>query len=1241
MDMSQDEKLIVEERLAKPSAITPTLFVGIGGCGSKLICRVARHLRRRHDYREVYKDLNKFVIIDTNINDLELNREIVDDGLLISNFEKAEYTNLASGRSFLEPDSYFTQWVPHDYRFRAGDTAGAGQIRIESRLGSYYQIKHSDFVMRFRAILDELKAHEHGYRRLDTAEIRIVLCYSIAGGTGSGVHLPLAYLLRDLAKEVGKPSLLGVAILPSVFDEKVRANLDGTNANGYAALKETEHLMKLGSPESRYYQADGLVLHYNPGDDSKRRVYDKPFEFLYLIDRPERFSVDNVVDAAADGLYLQLFSPIFGEQAGDYDNYTQHQRFLVPHDFEAKGIQGFTTFYGTFGAAVLHVPTDGLIEYCARASALSLLRQSFLRDIPSGSLYDRLRIDDGGTFFQVRPNEREKEVPELEEHEFYQRTSMERDRLDNELFEKRVRLLAYCELVGRREGMFSEIFRHGHRLGVTPSKDGSVVFSETEYEELDQVRRDREMMQFETHRSGFSICEHILDNLTAAEPGGQPRILDEVARQLKRSADRIGVRSEGKGLLNKKVSYATLWQDVKNGIGQLVGSGTSLLDSGVNEIEGFDSMLNLEFLTKGAKKVNLLAKRYAVLRILKAIQVPISDPPKPKFGKAPEDRQIDADEAQQDEELRRLRSSAVDDAMVEIRMHFDTQLKSLVKMLNQFVDNQRAMQGDFPRFEKMESERLQRLRDAGSEMASRYVLDSEAYQTENGRRLWDFYYWHNWSNLLELGDERVQELITMSTVDSSGSGISTPLNNLYLELIKYSESELSEKIDGKPTAKEEADRNGLTLFQALEQEVLYRALYNSNRDELEKHGEQAIRRVLARYDAQSKDTDNLFDQSVHQDYLRDKIKRVVAEKASLLNYYDESRDQHGGVRPDHVAIAVIDESLRNTILGEILEGAARELSWVTQKNPKEIVFYRSVLNVPLYVFPRMDTMKEHYYAFKTMAKRSKVLHIDRNWENTLSDLDPDDAVARHRRELMRAEIVNFAALWTTEDPRDPKNPHYLYRREGNYRLRDPLPRMEKDDDGNERIKLVNGLPDYGSSLLGGSLSEAIASLPEVLEAQPIKHGIYQNFLNGVRLGLAPRVLLKVVALPFSWRSNRDELRTNYGPNPEPEQVLRLQDFTAAYEGLRDAIEAMLSRLRERQKERETLQDDFDMGGLGLDDAQITLNLADSIKILSDFSRDWQAMLDPTIGQKPRGFEDLFRPISEEELKKELDKVRGS
>ncbi|HET9769101.1 MAG TPA: tubulin-like doman-containing protein, partial [Thermoanaerobaculia bacterium] len=266
MAKQRQQKVVIEEMLTKPSAVCPTLFVGLGGAGCRLVNRVARHLRRRPDYEERYRALVKFALVDTNVNDLESYREVADRTFLISDFEKEEYADLASGKLFLEADPYFTQWVPQNYRFRAGDTAGAGQIRIESRLGVFYQMKHKDFVPKFRRLLEDLKSHELGHRRLDSQEIRIVVCYSVAGGTGSGCHLPIAYLLRDLAMELGKPRLIGVAVLPAVFEDKTGINRDGTFANAYAALKETEHLMKLGAPESRFFPEAGIPFHYDPSD---------------------------------------------------------------------------------------------------------------------------------------------------------------------------------------------------------------------------------------------------------------------------------------------------------------------------------------------------------------------------------------------------------------------------------------------------------------------------------------------------------------------------------------------------------------------------------------------------------------------------------------------------------------------------------------------------------------------------------------------------------------------------------------------------------------------------------------------------------------------------------------------------------------------------------------------------------------------------------------------------------------
>jgi hypothetical protein len=124
--MADETELVVKGRLVSPSKVTPTLFVGLGGCGLKMVARVKKHLKARPDYEQRFRDLTKFVAVDTNIDDLQKVRDIMDEAILLSDFEKQDYARMANGEQFLEPDEYFTQWVPKDYRFRVGDVAGAG-----------------------------------------------------------------------------------------------------------------------------------------------------------------------------------------------------------------------------------------------------------------------------------------------------------------------------------------------------------------------------------------------------------------------------------------------------------------------------------------------------------------------------------------------------------------------------------------------------------------------------------------------------------------------------------------------------------------------------------------------------------------------------------------------------------------------------------------------------------------------------------------------------------------------------------------------------------------------------------------------------------------------------------------------------------------------------------------------------------------------------------------------------------
>ncbi|MEM7482192.1 MAG: tubulin-like doman-containing protein [Acidobacteriota bacterium] len=1224
--MTRDRKLIVDEMLTTPSGVSPMLFVGLGGAGCRMVKRVADHLRRRPDFRERFSDLVKFAMVDTNVNDLESYRDVADATFLISDFEKEEYANLASGKKFLEADEYFTQWVPSDYRFRSGDTAGAGQIRIEARLGVYYQMKHKDFAPRFRNLLEQLKSHEHGHRRLDSDEIRIVLCYSIAGGTGSGCHLPVSYMLREQASELGRATMIGVAVLPAVFEDKVGVNKDGTFANGYAALKETEHLMKLGAPDSPFFPADGEAFHYNPANPSKVRVYERPFDFLYLIDKPESFSVPEPVDAAADGLYLQFFSPLYGAQLSDYDNYTQYQRFLVPDDFEERGIAGFSTFYGSFGCAVLLVPVPGLIEYCSQAAALSLIRASFMGEIPPDATYSPLR-QDRARFDEVTKNDdedaqiyRASEIPD-------QPQKTDRNRLYDRLFSKHVRLLAACEYRENKAGRFQGIFRHGHYLGSEPKLDGTVSFDPEIHG--DAMRQEQQLVE---GRLSASIGGIVLP-LLAGMPGDDPTLLDR-AHQAIKGHNPAPVRTPIKVVELKR--RATSWRD------ELRREGLRRLRDGFSEgtvrMPGMERLVNLEFLRSDAAEVDLIAKRYAVLSLLERVN----------FDQAPDDERVSNFDVQEkkpsakikpdDELIEHVLSQARDLAFHDVRREFLSQLGELREALQGYADEMREMERGSINLEREYSRLLERLQTQGEDSANQYVLDAEALQGEDNRRFWDFYFEDKIADLPELSltNDRVQQILSDTVVDLSQrrgrSTSTTRLEQLFTALRHYAHEVLVKRIGGDPHSPDRELRDGLTLSDALELEIIYRALYRSHSETIKGEGERRIRQVLAEYRALPEEKQIDFGDLKHQEYLRDKIKRVVKEKASILCVYDQGQDQHGGVRPDHVFLAAIDENFKNSNIERALRNAnIADLDWVSSDwhNAKEIVFYRSVLNVPLYAFGRLDVMKHHYDTFRRQARRSKALHIDKNWEGTaLSDLDPNVLKEQHRQVLVRDQIINFTALLCTEHPRLKEGANCLIRRRGRYLLLDPdLESLPEDHQA-------------GYHELGDTLARAIEKLPKVLNAERVNFSEYRDSLHGIRNGMAPELLGAISHLPFEWRLEYEDLSNHYGHDRKPAQRLILNDLQDSYERLHEALEKLLEELRNRQLESRSRNEDFRIYAQNLTTAEAQKSLAQSIQILAFFSERWSKLEDSgAVPETPSSFQSLFKPLTAGRLQSMLEGLR--
>ena len=376
---------------------SPTLFVGLGGAGSRVVNLLAGKLKR-HPHWDRLADLVHFVVVDTNKDDLYKNDQVPPDcRFLISAFDRRAYVRRKRGMAELPEDTMLTQWVHPDYDFRDTRGAGAGQIRVESRLGMFYSLEDDRAGIRRKLtqLLDRATRRENPWRDNDDRVIHVLLYASVAGGTGSGGFLPMAYLLKDLVRDQGwgRPNLVATLSMPSTFLDRVERQLhDDIRANGYAALKELEFLTKIGYAD----HPSEYEFHYDPDARARTRVDERPFSLVYVVDKPAELSIERYEHAVADAAFLQVFSPLLGAQTGEYDNYDKHQKSLA--------LGHFAVHYGTYGTALLQLPRRDVLHYASLRYAAHALG-SFL---VFGADDPRFRVPYGDPKFE-RLDQREKD----------------------------------------------------------------------------------------------------------------------------------------------------------------------------------------------------------------------------------------------------------------------------------------------------------------------------------------------------------------------------------------------------------------------------------------------------------------------------------------------------------------------------------------------------------------------------------------------------------------------------------------------------------------------------------------------------------------------------------------------------------------------------------------------------------------------------------------------------------------
>lgn len=251
----------------------PLLIIGLGGTGSDMAATIKRTFQDRfiiEDGSDV-PPRTRFLIFDTD------EKAKGDQG-----WSDGEFVHLNGDYSLIRNDlhpwerDWFDPEFSDPYGLLKGD--GAGVFRQISRLYLFRNV--ATVLQRITVAVNELV-------QLSVATLasnpnnkpRIYVLAGISGGTGSGIFLDLAYLIRHSFGTNSRYELNCMLVLPDVtlqhhaMGNTILENLYCTN--GYAALKELDFWMDYGTHQHQFRQkyAHDTIIEWNS----------RPYQFVYLL----------------------------------------------------------------------------------------------------------------------------------------------------------------------------------------------------------------------------------------------------------------------------------------------------------------------------------------------------------------------------------------------------------------------------------------------------------------------------------------------------------------------------------------------------------------------------------------------------------------------------------------------------------------------------------------------------------------------------------------------------------------------------------------------------------------------------------------------------------------------------------------------------------------------------------------------------------------------------------------------
>jgi len=331
--------------------LAPTLIVGLGGKGSDIVARVAKMVTKEQ------RSKIGFVVFDTDVNEL---REIGNNNPFMKTVQTS--TKLSVGE-YLNIDTHARDnWFPvNKILCRKTLTEGAGQVRAISRLALDTAIRAGNMEPLHEAIEELYKLNGE---QMDQS-LRIIIVSSLAGGTGSGLILPVALYIKNFLQIRFQQSAnitRGFFILPEVFYEVIKGQAERNNlkCNAYATIRELDAFLMKGDGTLPEKYMSKLKFEFPRVASSECEEYDvMPFDFCFLfdaqnIDGKKLNSFNQYLDHAANCIYAQSIGPMNKRSNSSEDN-------TIRELCKSKG----RNRYAGAGSSMLIYPYEDIREYIA------------------------------------------------------------------------------------------------------------------------------------------------------------------------------------------------------------------------------------------------------------------------------------------------------------------------------------------------------------------------------------------------------------------------------------------------------------------------------------------------------------------------------------------------------------------------------------------------------------------------------------------------------------------------------------------------------------------------------------------------------------------------------------------------------------------------------------------------------------------------------------------------------------